>query len=454
MAVPISAVPSRSAAGTDFSPTPRYGSALAAVTTLFFLWGFITSLNDILIPYLKAIFQLSYTQANLINLCFFGAYFLMSIPAGSLVARVGYKRGMLLGFVVAALGAFLFYPAAEQRAYGLFLGALFVLASGITLLQVAANPYVSILGPPRSASARLTLTQAFNSFGTALGPVLGSLFLLSRLPELTDTTTAASIDVRAVQLPYLAIGGVLLLISLLLSLVKLPQIVPAEADTVAATHTSAWQYRHLLLGALGIFMYVGAEVAIGSHLVSYISMGSIMPELLSYVRKMVAGIGLEKLIVLKNKQAAAGVMVFFYWGGAMVGRFAGAYFLNKFSPGKLLAFTALGAILLIGISVGTTGSVAMWTLLAVGLMNSIMYPTIFTLAVAGLGRHTEQASGLLCTAIVGGALVPLLFGAVADGPGLRWALALPVVCYAYVAWYGSRGSRPVGALVTPPITLV
>ena len=433
MAVPISAVPPRPVAGTSLTPTPRYGSALVAVTTLFFLWGFITSLNDILIPYLKAIFQLSYTQANLINLCFFGAYFLMSIPAGSLVKRVGYKRGMLLGFVIAAVGAFLFYPAAEQRAYGLFLGALFVLASGITLLQVAANPYVAILGPPQSASARLTLTQAFNSVGTTLGPVLGATFLLSRLPALTDATTAASIDVRAVQLPYLVIGGMLLLISLMLSRVNLPQIVPAgDDDLTATTRTSAWQYRHLLLGVLGIFAYVGAEVAIGSHLVSYFALPT----------------------VASMAPVEAGKMVGFYWGGAMVGRFAGAYFLNKFSPGKLLAFTAIGAVVLIAISVSTTGAVAMWTLLAVGLMNSIMYPTIFTLAVAGLGRHTEQASGLLCTAIVGGALVPVLFGAVADGPGLRWALALPVICYAYVAWYGSRGSRPVAALVTPPVALV
>lgn len=410
------------AAGSDsLTPTPRYTSALSAVTTLFFLWGFITSLNDILIPYLKAIFQLSYTQANLINLCFFGAYFLMSIPAGKLVERVGYKRGMLLGFVVAAIGAFVFYPAAEQRSYGLFLGALFILASGITLLQVAANPYVAILGPPASASARLTLTQAFNSVGTTLGPVLGSIFLLSRLPALDNATTAASIDVRAVQLPYLVVGGMLLLISLLLSRVNLPQIVPAEANNAASRHEKAWQYRHLMLGVLGIFAYVGAEVAIGSHLVSYFA----LPEI---------G-GLSPL--------AAGKMVGFYWGGATVGRFAGAYLLNKFSPTKLLAFNAAGAVLLVLISISATGPLAMWSVLAVGLMNSIMYPTIFTLALAGLGRHTEEASGLLCTAIVGGALVPVLFGTVADGSGLRWAFVLPVLCYIYIGWYGLRGSRPV-----------
>ena len=356
----------------------------------------------------------------------------MSIPAGSLVARVGYKRGMLLGFVVAAAGAFLFYPAAEQRAYGLFLGALFILASGITLLQVAANPYVAILGPPQSASARLTLTQAFNSVGTTLGPVLGSIFLLSRLPALDNATTAASIDVRAVQLPYLVVGGMLLLISLLLSRINLPQVVPAQDSTVATSRESAWQYRHLMLGVLGIFTYVGAEVAIGSHLVSYFA----LPE--------VGGL----------TPVAAGKMVGFYWGGATVGRFAGAYLLNKFSPTKMLALTSLGAILLVALSVSTAGPLAMWSVLAVGLMNSIMYPTIFTLAVAGLGRHTEQASGLLCTAIVGGALVPVLFGAVADGPGLRWAFVLPVLCYAYIGWYGLRGSRPVAEVVTPPIAML
>ncbi|QIX60127.1 sugar MFS transporter [Hymenobacter sp. BT18] len=400
---------------------PRYTSALSAVTTLFFLWGFITCLNDILIPYLKAIFQLSFALANLINLCFFGAYFLMSIPAGKLVARVGYKRGMLLGFGVAALGAYLFYPAAAQRVYGLFLGALFVLASGITILQVAANPYVAILGPAESASSRLTLTQAFNSLGTFLAPLLGSALILSRLPKLDSGVDARAIDVTAVQVPYLVIGTILLLISLLLSRVHLPRIAyaPADAPTDAAEAASAWSYRHLVLGVVGIFAYVGAEVAIGSHIVNYLALPDVM-----------------------NLDAeTAGSRVSLYWGAAMIGRFAGAYLLNKFAPSKLLAFNALGAILLILVSLSTSGEVAMWSLLAVGLMNSLMFSTIFTLAVAGLGHFTEQASGLLCTAIVGGALVPLLFGLVADHSGLRTALLLPVLCYAYIVWYGLRGSR-------------
>ncbi|TGE22072.1 sugar MFS transporter [Hymenobacter aquaticus] len=422
MALPSPTLPSRPvAAGTT---PPRYTSALSAVTTLFFLWGFITCLNDILIPYLKAIFQLSFAQANLINLCFFGAYFFISIPAGLLVARVGYKRGMLIGFAVAAVGAYLFYPAAEARVYGLFLGALFVLASGITILQVAANPYVAILGPPESASARLTLTQAFNSLGTTLAPYVGSALILSHLPTLNMAASAASIDVRAVQVPYLVIGTALLLISLLLGRVHLPQLEHANEEAAAEAAgpaRSAWSYRHLVLGVVGIFAYVGAEVAIGSHIVNYLA----LPD------------------VLHLDPKAAGDRVLFYWGAAMIGRFSGAYLLQKFAPGKLLAFNAVGAAALVLISINTTGATAMWSLLAVGLMNSLMFSTIFTLAVARLGRHTEQASGLLCMAIVGGALIPMLFGAIADHSGLRMALLLPVLCYGYILWYGLRGSRRV-----------
>lgn len=410
----------RPATGSAPASAQRYTSALAAVTTLFFLWGFITCLNDILIPYLKVIFQLSFAQANLINSCFFGAYFLVSIPAGRLVAKVGYKRGMLIGFGVAAVGAYLFYPAAAQRVYGLFLGALFVLASGITILQVAANPYVAILGPPESASSRLTLTQAFNSLGTYLAPLLGASLILSKLPKQVDAASAAAIDVTAVQIPYLIIGTALLLISLLLSRVHLPQITPAtdEADATS-TGGSAWNYRHLVLGVVGIFAYVGAEVAIGSHIVNYLA----LPDVMHYDAE------------------TAGNQVANYWLAAMIGRFAGAYLLNKFSPTKILAFNAVGAIVLLLVSINTTGEAAMWSVLAVGLMNSVMYPTIFTLAVAGLGRHTEQASGLLCTAIVGGAVIPLLFGFVADHSGLRMALLVPAVCYLYIMWYGLRGSR-------------
>ena len=395
---------------------PRYTSALASLTVLFFMMGFITCLNDILIPYLKAIFNLSYTQANFINLCFFGAYFVMGIPAGKVVSRLGYKGGMLMGFVVAAVGCFLFYPAADSHSYGLFLGALFVLATGVVLLQVAGNPYVAVLGPAESAPARLTLTQAFNSLGTYVAPLLGSALILSHLPDLDAARAADAIDVRAVQVPYLCIGAVLILISLLLSFLKLP-VITHTPDPSDDASRRPWHYRHLVLGMVGIFAYVGAEVAIGSHIVSYLG----QPDVLNMSPKL------------------AGFKVSYYWGGAMVGRFLGAYLLNKIKPGYLLAVAAVGAILLVLISATSTGETAMYSLLAVGLMNSIMFATIFTLAVAGLGRHTEEASGLLNVAIVGGAVIPPLFGLVADASSLRLALVMPALCYAYIVWYGLRG---------------
>jgi FHS family L-fucose permease-like MFS transporter len=409
---------------------PRYTSALAALTVLFFMMGFITCLNDILIPYLKGLFTLSYAKVNLVNFCFFGAYLVMGVPAGLIVKRIGYKRGMLIGFLIAALGCFLFFPAAESRTFSLFLGALFVLATGIVMLQVAGNPYVAILGPPELASARLTLTQAFNSLATTIAPPLGAALILSHLPDLKKLSAAqaAALDVSPVQTLYLWIGGALLVISLLLTFLRLPHIAhePAAADD----HSRAWSYRHLLLGLVGIFAYVGAEVAIGSHIVSYLNQPEVM------------GLSLKD----------AGDKVGFYWGGAMVGRFLGALILRKFRPGRVLAFNAIGAMVLVLISVNSSGAVAMWSLLAVGLMNSLMFPTIFTLAVAGLGRHTEDASGLLSAAIVGGAIIPPLFGLIADshsgGGGvhaLRLAFVLPVLCYCYILWYGLRGHRPKGA---------
>ena len=427
MAVPAFSTNTPLATTEPGGASPRYTSALASLTVLFFMMGFITCLNDILIPYLKGLFTLSYAKVNLVNFCFFGAYLVMGVPAGRLVTRIGYKRGMLVGFLVAALGCFLFYPAAESRTFELFLGALFVLATGIVMLQTAGNPYVSILGPPETASSRLTLTQAFNSLATFIAPIIGSWLILSHLPDLKTLTPAqtASLDVTAVQYLYLGIGAVLVLISLVLSFIKLPHI--AHEPAPAGDTQRAWNYRHLLLGLVGIFCYVGAEVAIGSHIVSYLGQSEVM-----------------------NMAARdAGVQVAFYWGGAMVGRFLGIAILRKVKPGRVLAFNAIMSVLLVLISVNSTGAVAMWTLLAVGLMNSIMFPVIFTLAVAGLGRHTEEASGLLSAAIVGGAVIPPLFGIIADsalgGGGvhaLRLAFVLPVLCYLYIVWYGLRGSKP------------
>ncbi|MET4105100.1 sugar MFS transporter [Hymenobacter sp. UYP22] len=430
MAAPITATTHPTPVTPPGAETPRYTSALASLTVLFFMMGFITCLNDILIPYLKSLFTLSYAEVNLVNFCFFGAYFFMGVPAGIVVKRLGYKRGMLIGFLVAAAGCFLFYPAAESRTFGLFLGALFILASGIVTLQVAGNPYVAILGPPETASSRLTLTQAFNSLATTIAPPLGAALILSHLPDLKKLTAeqAAALDVSPVQQLYLGIGIVLIVISLLLAFLKLPTIAHAPAE--AGDTRRAWNYQHLLLGLVGIFTYVGAEVAIGSHIVSYL--------------------GQEEVMNLSPLDA--GYKVSFYWGAAMVGRFAGIFLLRSIKPGRALVFTAIGAVVLILISINTTGQVAMYSLLAVGLMNSIMFPVIFTLAVAGLGRHTEDASGLLSAAIVGGAIIPPLFGLIADstigGGGihaLRWAFVLPVLCYLYIMWYGLKGHKPTQA---------
>jgi FHS family L-fucose permease-like MFS transporter len=400
----------------------NYSLALYSLMTLFFMMGFITCLNDILIPYMKSIFQLSYKEANFINLCFFGAYFVMSIPSGFIIQKIGYKGGMILGFIVAAIGCFLFYPAAGTKVYGIFLAALFILASGITLLQVAGNPYVAILGKPETASARLTLTQAFNSVGTTIAPFIGSSLILSNLPNHFDATTI--IDVSAVQKPYLFIGGILVLIAIILVLIKLPKIGDGDDDIATENFIdkgSAWNYKHLVLGAIGIFTYVGAEVSIGSHITSYLHGSDVM------------GFTLEE----------AGRYVAYYWGGAMIGRFIGSILLQKFKPEKVLVFNAAVAVLLIAISISTSGSVAMWSILAVGLMNSLMFATIFTLAVKSLGKYTNQASGILCTAIVGGAIVPFLYGSIGDAISLKAAFILPIICYIYIVYYGVKGYKTI-----------
>ena len=406
---------------------------LAALTSLFFLWGFITCLNDILVPHLKAAFSLSYREAALIQFSFFAAYFVMSLPAGALVRRLGYQRGIVVGLLVAAVGCALFYPAAATRLYPLFLGALFVLASGITVLQVAANPYVAILGPPQSASIRLNLTQAFNSLGTFLAPYFGSLVILAVAARGADQLAAmAPGDVAAymaaeassVQVPYLGLAAVLVAIAIAFRVLRLPAV-NEERDQASprAADDSAWRHRHLVLGAVAIFLYVGAEVSIGSFLVNFMK----LPEIAGFPEQV------------------GGRYLPLYWGGAMVGRFLGSLLLTRVRPGHLLAAAAVVAAALSLGGMLLTGHPAMYALLSVGLLNSIMFPTIFTLAVAGLGRVTEQGSGILCMAIVGGAILPYATGAIADSAGIQRAFFIPAICYAYIAWYGVRGSRPTTA---------
>lgn len=473
----------------------NYRPALIVLTSLFFMWGFITCLNDILIPHLKAVFNLNYTQVMLVQFTFFTAYAIVSIPSGILVEKIGYKTGIIIGLLTAALGTALFYPAAGYRSYGIFLFALFILASGITLLQVAANPYVAILGKPETAPSRLNLSQAFNSLGTTIAPIFGSILILSvavkgadELAKMTMTNIEAYklMEASSVQTPYLFLTGMLVVIAVIIALFKLPKI---EAATQASGdgegmnydqhHKSAWGYKHLVLGAVAIFVYVGGEVSIGSFLVNYFKE------------------------LLNMPQAEAGTYVALYWGGAMIGRFFGsitlsgmkdvkkkniyaalvfvlalvlamyvtkeyqnlatfslssfgktltflvlvglnfiAFNLGKQKPGRTLAILAFCAAILVVTSMLTNGPFAMWSILAVGLFNSIMFPTIFTLAIDGLGKHTGQGSGILCTAIVGGAIIPVIQGAFADNIGIHHAFFLPVLCYMYIAFYGIKGHIP------------
>jgi FHS family L-fucose permease-like MFS transporter len=424
--------PNRSPTPEALPATPQvnYLAPLAVLTSLFFMWGFLTCLNDILSPHLKALFELNYFQIGLVQTAFFAAYFVMSLPSGWIVKRLGYKPGIIIGLAGAALGCVLFYPAAGARSFNLFLVALFVLASGITLLQVAANPFVAILGKPETAAARLTMTQAFNSLGTTIAPVFGSILFFAvavkssaELHQMSPSAVEAYRVAQAssVQNPYLGLAGALVLLAIAIALFKLPKIDEGSAGAVRADddhrHNSAWSYRHLVLGAVGIFVYVGAEVAIGNYLVSFFKEPSI-----------------GGLIEAKGAK-----MVAFYWGGAMIGRFVGTATLRMYKPGKLLAVHAFCAAGLVVLTMLATGSVAMWTIIAVGFFNSIMFPTIFTEAIDGLGRHTGQASGILCMAIVGGAVIPPMTGKLADAIGIHYCFILPAVCYLYIAWYGLKG---------------
>ena len=411
---------------TSDGNTRSQTSSLVIVTILFFMWGFLTSLNDVLIPHLKSIYTLSYVQATLVQFCFFGAYFIVSIPAGMLIKKIGYQHGAVTGLVIAAIGCAMFYPA-SMGSYALFLLAFFVLASGITILQVAANPYVTVLGEAKTASSRLTLTQAFNSLGTTVAPVLGGILILSgaaltaveinQLPAAEQVTYRVSAG-AAVQMPYLMLAGALLLLAILFAFARLPKITHAEDsnNSVSSAKTSVLSHGHLLMGAIGIFLYVGGEVSIGSFLINFLGetdVGGLPP-------------------------AVAAHYVSFYWGGAMVGRFIGFAVMRKVSPGKTLAFNSAAAIILILTAIYSHGSLAMWAILAVGLCNSIMFPTIFSMALNKLGPLTGQGSGILCMAIVGGALVPFLQGYLADSIGLHVSFYVPAACYTFILYFGIR----------------
>jgi FHS family L-fucose permease-like MFS transporter len=422
-------VNTKASAASVPAPASTHRAALAVMTTLFFMWGFVTVLNDVLVPHLKSIFDLTYAKVMLIQFAFFSAYFIFSIPSAKVLDAIGYKRTIVVGLLTMAVGALLFIPAASVPSYPLFLGALMVLAAGITALQVAANPYVAVLGPPETASSRLNLAQAFNSLGTTIGPYLGGLFILSAAPVAMDVVRKMSPEAlqayrvqvaSSVKLPYLGIAVLLILLAFAIGLFKLPPVPQAEKHGAAVPAKNLFKYRHLMLGCVAIFVYVGAEVSIGSFLINYFG----QPE-------------------IGNLTAAvAARYVAYYWGGAMVGRFVGSAILQKVRTGTVLGIAAFVAAILVCASMLTLGNVAMWTILLVGFFNSIMFPSIFTLGIAELGPLTGDGSGLLIMAIVGGAIIPLLQGVLADHLGIHHAFFLPVICYLYIVYYALRGSKP------------
>lgn len=425
-----------------------------ALTSLFFIWGFLTVMVDAFIPRLKEVFELGLAQAGLVQFAWFIAYGCISIPGGILVSKMGYKKGIVGGLTIVAIGCLLFMPAAAFRSFPFFLAALFTLAGGITVLQVAANPFVAVLGPEESASSRLNLAQAFNSVGATFAPVIAAAFLLSDSIKGSDQIAALSAEAKeayyaseaaAVQQPFLVIAICVFVIAGIFAVIKLPKILESEETT--GTYAEALQFKHLRWGVLGIFVYVGAEVALGSYLVNYfmdfqMDQAILASEGMSSVAGFMAELFSGKLLANMDGKAIVGVFVTFYWGGAMIGRFVGSYVMQKVDASKVLGFFALGPVILLLITMGTTGYFAFWAVLLVGFFNSIMFPTIFTLSLEGLGDYKPRASGLLCTAIVGGAFIPPLFGYVADTFGFTLAFIVPILCYTYISFLGwSHRSR-------------
>jgi MFS transporter, FHS family, L-fucose permease len=422
------------------------GMPLAVVTTLFFMWGALTSLNDVLIPHFQQVFNLDLTRSvGGVQVAFFASYFVFSLPSARIIDWMGYQKAMVTGLLVMGLGAFLFVPAAKAPSYRLFLAALIVLAAGITLLQVAANPYVAVLGRPETASSRLNLTQAFNSLGTTIAPWIGGLFILSSAAiAMTQTPVQQAASVIK---PYVFLGFALVALALAIASFKLPKIASAEHHLGEKIDDSIWKHPSLVYGAIGIFMYVGAEVAIGSSIANYLALDNI--------GHLVSPISFPD-VELRHQEAlrAAAKYISLYWGGAMVGRFIGSAILQKIKTSSVLAVCTVMAALLVTISVLSNGPVAMWSILVVGFFNSIMFPSIFTMGIAELGPLTGKGSGIMVMAIVGGAIVPLMVGLLGDsinaksfgganwGQGIHYAIIVPAFCYLYLLFFAVSGSKP------------
>ena len=411
-------------------PAPGRKSALAMVMTLFFLWGFITCLNNILIPHLKSVFMLSYAEAMLVQTFFFAAYSIFAVPSSKVVDWIGYKWTLVTGLLVMATGSLGFIPAAMTPSFPLFLIALAIIAAGMTILQVAANPYVVALGPVKTGSSRMNLASAFNSFGTTIAPYVGSLLILGGIPLTALEVSRLSApalhayqvqQAAVVKLPYFVIAAILVAFAIAMAMYKLPKM-EAYSPSIALQSEhgpSLWHQRHLLLAVVAIFFYVGAEVSVGSFLVNYLSQ--------PYIGNIT--------------EKTAAMYVALYWGGLMVGRIFGAGITQKLRPGPVLGVAAIIAACLVVVSIFSFGPLAMWSIIAVGLFNSIMWPNIYTLGLLGLRKLTNRGSSLLMTGVIGGALLPLVQGFVADHIGIHHAFVVPALCYVYICYFGFKGSK-------------
>jgi MFS transporter, FHS family, L-fucose permease len=427
MASPVSSVPTNHVPGI----TSTQKSALTLLASLFFMWGFITVINNTLLPHLRSVFDLTYTQTTWIESVWFIAYFVASIPSAKLIERIGYKYSMVVGLLIMALGALLMIPAARIPSYGVVLTALFIIAAGITLLQVAANPYVAVIGPPQSASSRLNLVQAFNSMGTTFAPLFGGYLILSRSASGNVEGGAAVLtmeqrlaDAQSVQLPYFIVAMVLVVLAIVIARYKLPDLDVAarRLDAEERKKHSLWEHRNLLFGVPAIFIYLIAEIGVSNLFINFVS---------------APGIG-------NMTHTQASNYLFLLWGGMMVGRFVGSQLMRTFSAESVLAWASVGAFVVMMLTVFTTGKFAMWSLISVGLFHSIMFPTIFTLGIRGLGPLTEEGSGLLIMAIAGGALV-VVQGSLADMFGLQLSFLLTAACELYVLFYALWGCKVTAA---------
>lgn len=415
-------------------PAARYGPVLSLLATLFFMWGFITVINNTLLPHLRSVFELDYTQTTLIESVWFIAYFVASIPSAKLIERVGYQRAIVIGLAVMAGGALLMVPAARLPSYPLVMVALFVVASGITLLQVAANPYVTVIGPPETGPARLNLVQAFNSLGTTLAPLFAGYLILGRskggtaAADVTLTAAERYSDAQSVILPYIIVAVLLVILAVVIARSKLPAIGVASrrASREDRKGLSLWKHRNLVWGVPAIFIYLIAEIGVANLFINFVSQPQIAD--------------------ITHEQASRYLAIL--WGGMMIGRFLGSFLMRRFPADKVLAAFAVGAFVVMIVTTFAHGPLAMWALILVGLFHSIMFPTIFSLGIKGLGPLTEEGSGLLIMAIAGGALV-VVQGWLADRYGLQWSFLLTAACELYVLFYALWGSRPTNAIQEP-----